>query len=209
LIPSHFPTINLFEHLLDPDDLELAYELESLTNDRLRDEAGDISLVNPEDRIVGAGTSVIMAAFTHAGVPSRFTEGKFGVYYAALSIDAAIAESKHSRSRLYSATNEPSCELTMRCYKYHIAEPLLDIRSADFDYLHDPNNWRVSQEFGAEKRTANEQGLWYRSVRFEQGECVAIFKPKALSPPAIQASHYIYKWDGSSITDVFKVKKVA
>ena len=45
LIPSHFPPISLFENLLDPEDLETAYELEGLTNDRLQDEAGNIFLV--------------------------------------------------------------------------------------------------------------------------------------------------------------------
>ena len=35
LIPSHFPPIALFENLLDPTELEAAYALESLTNDRL------------------------------------------------------------------------------------------------------------------------------------------------------------------------------
>jgi len=33
LIPSRYPTITIFENLLDPSELELAYELESITND--------------------------------------------------------------------------------------------------------------------------------------------------------------------------------
>jgi hypothetical protein len=51
LVPSHFPPIALFENLLEPDELEAAYALESLTNDRLRDEVGDIALVDPKDRV--------------------------------------------------------------------------------------------------------------------------------------------------------------
>lgn len=37
LIPSHYPPIALFENLLDPGELDAAYALESLTNDRLQD----------------------------------------------------------------------------------------------------------------------------------------------------------------------------
>jgi len=72
LIPSHFPPIGLFENLLDPEGLEAAYALESLTNDRLQDEVGNIALVAPEDRVIGPGTSAIMAAFTHMGVARRY-----------------------------------------------------------------------------------------------------------------------------------------
>ena len=51
IIPSHFPPISLFENLLDPDELEAAYALESLTNARLQDEAGHILLVEKDDRV--------------------------------------------------------------------------------------------------------------------------------------------------------------
>lgn len=114
LIPSCFPPIALFENLLDPEDLDAAYALESLTNDRLRHEVGNISLVPPEDRMTGPGTTPIMAAFTHIGAESRFTRGRYGVYYAGLDLETAIAESTFSRARLLSATNEAAQQLTMR-----------------------------------------------------------------------------------------------
>src|SRR5690606_26256887 len=79
LIPSHFPPIALFENLLDPRELDAAYALESLTNDRVRDQVGNIALVSPDDRVTGNGTTAIMAAFTHVGIESRFTKGLYGV----------------------------------------------------------------------------------------------------------------------------------
>ena len=62
IVPSRFPPIQLFERVTDPADLEAIIELESLTNDRLRDQVGDIRLVPEQDRISGPGTSTIMAA---------------------------------------------------------------------------------------------------------------------------------------------------
>lgn len=51
IIPSQFPPIALFERVTEPDDLEAIFELESLTNPRLRDEVGEISLVPLEEPI--------------------------------------------------------------------------------------------------------------------------------------------------------------
>ena len=50
-------------------------ELEMLTNPRVRQEVGEISLVPPEERVSGAGASWVMAPFTHIGWPSRFSDG--------------------------------------------------------------------------------------------------------------------------------------
>ena len=65
IVASRFPPISLFEDVADPADLEAVYAIEAMTNDRLRQEVGDISLVPVEDRVVGPGSTPIMAAFTH------------------------------------------------------------------------------------------------------------------------------------------------
>jgi len=49
VVPSRFPPINLFEAVADPADPEAIFQVEAMTNDRLREEAGDILLVAPED----------------------------------------------------------------------------------------------------------------------------------------------------------------
>ncbi len=205
LIPSHFPPVALFENLLDPRDLDAAYALEGLTNDRLRDEAGNIALVAPEDRVTGPGTTPIMAAFTHTGNESRFSRGDFGIYYAGLTLDTAMAESKFSRSRFLQATNEGPQILTMRCYVCDVNASLVDLR--DEPRVQDPVNLAYAQAIGKKLRQENEWGILYLSVRHAGGECIAAFKPKALTPPAIQAGHYQFHWDGRSVTHVLEVKQ--
>ena len=117
IIPSRFPPISLFEAVADPADLEAVYAIEAMTNDRLRDEAGELSLVPPEDRVSGTGTSAIMAAFTHLNpVGDRFTDGSYGVFYAGLTLATAIAETRHHRTHFLKATDEPAQELDMRVY---------------------------------------------------------------------------------------------
>lgn len=198
LVPSKFPPIVLFEHLLDPDELDIAYELESLTNARLRDEAGDISLVPREDRLVGPGSSPIMAAFTHIGYPSRFSDGSFGVYYAGFSVETAIRETVYHRERFLASTAEPSCQIVMRQYISHVQKPLLDVRQQR--ELHAPDDYSPAQQFARQQRQTQTWGLHYQSVRHIGGECVAVFRPIAMSP-ATQGSHFAYYWNGSAIGD--------
>jgi len=82
VILSRYPQIDLFERVSSPEDWDVLYAVESLTNPRLRDEAGDIRLVPPEDRVYGDGAYWIMAAFTHPPVDGRggrFNRD-FGIY---------------------------------------------------------------------------------------------------------------------------------
>lgn len=202
LIPSHYPPIQLFENLLDPDELEAAYYLESLTNDRLRDEAGDIALVSPEDRVTGNGTSAIMAAFTHTGIASRFSSGNYGVYYAGLTLDTALAESRHSRERFLSDTDEEALVLTMRCYECRVDAELVDLRG---DEACHQEEWGNAQAQGLLIKTQDELGILYRSVRHSGGENIAILRPPALIPPANQTKHYHYHWNGQEITHVSEI----
>src|SRR5690606_39962100 len=83
LVSSVFPPLSVFEDVLDPADLELAFAIEALTNDRLLDEAGVLQRVRPEDRVSGPGSSPVMAAFTHIGAANRFSDGSYGIYYCA------------------------------------------------------------------------------------------------------------------------------
>lgn len=206
IIPSHFPPIRLFERLLEPDELEDAYLLESLTNDRLRHEVGDIRLVPKEDIVCGEGTSAIMAAFTHIGSTGRFNTPLFGVYYAGLTLKTAIEESKNSRARFLSATNETALDFKMRCYICQVNADLVDLR--DDDLAHDQHSYAYSQAKAVELRQKDEVGLLYRSVRNEGGECIAALRTKALIPPCQQSSHYLYHWDGKEISHVTELREI-
>lgn len=197
IIPSHYPPIDLFERIYEPDEFELAFEIESMTNPRLREEAGDIHLVQPSDRISGPGSSPVMASFTHLGFGSRFADRHFGVYYAASSLEVAIHETVFHKERELSAANEDSIELTMRAYIGSVVMRVHDIRGPEFKDLHNPDadDYALSQKFASRWRKKGSNGLLYNSVRHPGGECIAAFKPKAVSIP-VQGPHLKYFWDG-------------
>jgi hypothetical protein len=211
IIPSRFPPINLFERVTDPADLETVLDIESMTNDRLRNEVGSLNLVPPEDRISGPGTSPIMAAFTHLPpYGSRFTDGSFGVFYAGRTLETAIAETKYHREAFLRATSEPRIELGMRVYAVDLDAVLHDIRGMRDTMLgiYDPSSYTASQALAIEIRNSGSSGVAYDSVRKPGGECVAIFKPRVLSN-CRQERHLTYVWDGSSISIVYEKRDLS
>jgi len=203
IIPSQFPPINIFERVVDPKQLDAAWYLESLTNDRLRDQAGELNLVPDEDRVSGRGSSIVMAAFTHIGRESRFSDGSFGVYYAAKTLKTAVYETVFHRQRFLTATNEAPGELDMRAFMARVRKPMRDIRAPRFKYLHHPDDYAPSQLFGKQHHEKKDWGLVYNSVRDEGGTCVAIFRPPAITIP-MQGPALAYVWDGKRINSVYE-----
>jgi len=208
IIPSRFPPISLFEEVADPAGLEAVFAIEALTNDRLREEVGDLKLVPDEDRVSGLGTSAIMAAFTHLNPEGdRFTDGSYGVFYVAHGLDTAIAETRYHRARFMARTSESAQQIDMRVYAVDLAAELHDIRGAKAEYaaLHDPGSYAHSQDFATKLRAAGSNGIAYDSVRHQDGECAAVFRPRLLSN-CRQERHLCYVWDGATIADVYEKK---
>ena len=209
IIPSRFPPIQLFERVTEPQDLEAIFELDALTNPRLRNEVGNIRLVPPEDRISGPGTSVIMAAFTHLNPHgSRFSNGTYGVFYAANNLDTAIAETTHHRERFMRATAQPHMELDMRVYLVNLEGGLHDLRGqrATQPLIYHSDNYAAGQHLGKTLRKAGSDGIVYDSVRWMRGECAAMFRPSLLSN-ARQERHLCYIWDGEQIATVYEKRE--
>ena len=206
VVPSRFPPINLFEAVADPADLDAVYQIEAMTNVRLREEVGDISLVPPEDRVSGPGSSPIMAAFTHLNPEGdRFTNGTYGAFYAGRTIETAIAETRYQRIRFLQATSEPAQELDMRVYAVDLDAELHDIRQmreTHAAYYH-PISYGVSQELALQLRQGGSCGIVYGSVRDESGECAAVFRPRLLSN-CRQQRHLCYVWDGKTISTIYE-----
>lgn len=207
VIPSQFPPINVFERVVAPEQLETAWYLESLTNDRLRDEAGELARVPAEDRVTGRGSSIVMAAFTHIGRASRFTDGSYGVYYAGRSLETAVRETAFHRARFLAATQEAPGEIDMRAYVAKMRKPLRDIRAPRFKHLHQPDSYVASQQFARQRRAQGDWGLVYHSVRHEGGTCVAVFRPPAISVP-MQGPALAYVWDGRQINTVYEKSEI-
>lgn len=202
LVPSRFPPMGLFDRVARPEDLDTVLAAESLTNDRLRDEVGELALVPPAERVSGPGTSAVMAAFTHVNREgSRFSDGTYGVYYAARDMQTAIAETVYHRARFLARTREAAGEVDMRTYLAELRADLVELRGygrGKPDLMH-PASYAASQAFGRKRREEGAHGIVFDSVRREGGQCVAVFRPKVVGRVR-QGPHVCYIWDGAAIT---------
>lgn len=198
IVPSRFPPEGVFDRIAAPEDLEALFAVESMTNARLRDELGQLALVPRERRVSGPGTQPVMAAFTHLNPEgSRFSDGSYGVFYAARALDTAVAETRYHRARFMAATREPPLDLPMRCYRTAIHARLHDLRRG-WPTMLDPVDYAAPQALARELRAAGSDGVVFPSVRDPDGECVGVFHPDRVAP-CVQARHLVYRWDGESI----------
>ena len=212
IIHSRYPFISIFDHIASPNDLAAVIELEGRTNDRLRDEIGDIALVRPADRIAGPGTTPIMAAFTHAR-PSRFTDGSYGVYYAAQHRESAIFETVFHLELFYRDTAEESADVDMRVYVARITGTFDDLLPlVPSDPRLDPSSYAASRAYARPRYDADDlDGIAFPSVRDPQRRaCVACFRPRSIT--ACRTHSYLtYRWDGTQqrVTSVFDSDSLA
>jgi hypothetical protein len=206
IVPTRHPTILLFDRVADADDFDALYALEAMTNERVRDEIGQIERVPRDERVFGPGSGPIMAAFTHVNLlGSRFSDGRYGVFYAARERATAIAETRHHHGRFLAATRQGPMHLPMRLYSVAIDARLHDLRArgAVPDAVHDADDYTVARALGARLHGAGSAGVAYRSVRHERGQCVGLFKPRGASA-CLHAAYLLYAWDGERFTDVYE-----
>lgn len=206
IVPTRYPTVFLYDRVAGPEEFDALYALEALTNDRLRDQAGEIELVPREQRVFGPGSGPIMAAFTHVNPGgSRFSDGSYGVFYAANRRATAIAETRYHHARFLLATREPPMHLPMRLYHVRIDAPLHDLLppGAVDGAVYAPDSYTASRALGMQLRAQGSRGVVYRSVREEGGQCVGLFSPRGASE-CLHAAYLIYDWNGAEFSGVYE-----
>ena len=209
VIASEYAGENLFDRLTSgvgyarlDDEVRALREIADLTNAHALHEAGRIEMVRPEDRIYGPGSGLIMASFAFPGRPSRFSDGSSGgTFYAALTLDTAVAETRFHEERALRGSGPCVTEKTV--IHADLDGVLVDIRAgrARPPGVYDPDDYRAGQLFGGLVRQLGGHGIVYDSVRHAQGECVGIFRPPVLGN-ARAVRTLSYHWDGRRVAAV-------
>ena len=207
IIASRYPPINLFERLTsNPAVWDVLIELEQATNPRVRDEVGNISLVPASRRVSGNNASWVMAPFTHLNPKgSRFSDGSYGVYYAAQELETAIRETVYHFERFARDSGDGPRKEDMRVLLGKIDNEFehVDLLSETIrSRILDPDCYAESQRFASARRLKNANGLSYPSVRRVGGRCVASFWPDAVGIP-VQERHLQYDWNGVRVVRYF------
>lgn len=213
LVPSRFPPIGVFDRVASPADAIAAMELESLTNDRVRIAIERSALLPDDDWVVGVpGATFVMAAFLHAAPEGgRFNGPQLGAWYAARDLQTAVRETVyHHTRRLAASAMGFDATITMRELVASLDVRLVDLRGrrAEHPALYDPDDYTQSQQFGEARRAAGHAGIVWNSVRRPAGDCVVIYRPRALLP-VTQGRHLEYRWHGEPEPEVLRLESIA
>jgi hypothetical protein len=206
IVPTRYPAVSLFDRVADAADFDALYALEALSNERSRHELGQIDRVPHAERLFGPGSGPIMAAFTHVNVlGSRFSDGRFGVFYAARERATAVAETRYHHGRFLAATAQCPMHLPMRLYSVAIDARLHDLRVAGSvpAAVYHADDYSAARGLGHALHTAGSAGVVYRSVRQARGHCVGLFRPKGASA-CVHAAYLLYAWDGQRFSDIYE-----
>ncbi len=206
IVPTRYPAVTLFDRVADEGDFEALYALEAMTNERVRDELGQVERVAADERVYGPGSGPIMAAFTHVNpMGSRFSDGRYGVFYAARELATAVAETRHHHGLFLAATAEGAMHLPMRLYHVAIDARLHDVRpvGAASESVHEPADYTAARALGGRLHAQGSHGVAYRSVRRAGGQCAGLFRPRGASR-CVHAAYLLYVWDGERFTDVYE-----
>jgi len=198
VVPSRFPSVGVFDRVAAPEDLDAVFELEGWTNDRISAELGLLQCVPRDEWVVGQPmASVVMAAYCHPRPGGgRFSGEDRGAWYAGRTLETALAESIHHRSREIAEVGALEARLQVRVYLADFSARFHDIRGAWPDSRwYERDDYTDSQRLAHELLTTGSPGVVYRSVRHPTGECLACFRP-ALVKNVRAGGHFEYRWEG-------------
>jgi len=165
----------------DPDGLNVLFELEGATNDRLLGEAGLLPGITVRELVFGIPYfHIVNAAFTHASpAGSRFNGSERGAWYAAFSRETSEFEVAYHKAKELQEINWQERET------FSFVDFLADFRGqfhhirsdTPFRNCLDPNSYKASQRLAGELLEGGSVGIVYPSVRHQGGTCIACFRP--------------------------------
>jgi hypothetical protein len=198
LIPSVYPPAGLFDDVASAEDLQSILELEGWTNDRISGELGLLHNIPPREWVVGTpNATAVMAAYCHPQPNGgRFNDGSRGAWYAAFDFETALRETIFHRTQELKEIQVFDTFVQMRQYLSDFICEFHDIRSGpEYDRYHDPDSYVESQALARQLLGSGSNGIVYRSVRHNSGQCIACFRPLLVSNVRVGA-HYEYSWEG-------------
>lgn len=197
--------------------VRIAYPLRSAAVTSLVDNANELNALtvliararttSPDETIDG----YVMRPFEFPNA-SRFSDGSFGVLYAANSVTTAVRETAHHLARIFSDGNAPKQFTQKKKLALDIAGDVDDIRVAIDTRvaanIYDPDDYRASQKFGRDQHAKHVLGLHFDSVRnARDGHCVGAFTPGLVKHATIVGDVALV-WDGQRFTEEHDISAI-
>lgn len=198
LIPSRFPTIEVYERLGDAELQAAAKTLEARTNPRLAAINQLQFLPKQGDKAASQYQNWNHAPFAYKDPRGSFFLGPtHGCLELASDVDTALALALLRREEFLGSTNEPAMGLDMRVFSRRITGLFHDLTKLD------PNMPSADRrKIGHQLHESGSPGVLFCRPGFGEHRFLAIFD-SALLPRAIQGAHYRFVWDGKKIKSIY------
>ena len=180
-------------------DLQAIFELDAVTNDRLRAEQQLLPGIGLEELVFGVPhAAVVNAAFCHAHpLGSRFSGPDRGVWYAAFDLATSQTEVGFHKTVQLAEIGRFDDSVTFDDYLADFTGSFHDLRRG---HAHraclDPASYLASQAIGESLLDAGSLGVVYPSTRRPRGTCLACFRPAVVSNVR-RGRTYRFTWSGT------------
>lgn len=199
LIPSKYPTIDIYERFGSREMQAFAAELEAVTNPRLaaksRITGGDISADASSPRLQNWNHAPFAYPMPEG---SDFLPAPYSVMDLASDTQAALARAVLRRELFLSRTDEPSCGVDMRMLAHQVKGEVIDLRSVPTDM-----SVAARRLIGRQLFEDGVNGVLYRTEEVPGHDFLAVFSVEILVDKAVQGAHYRFRWDGLQVSRIF------
>jgi hypothetical protein len=195
LIPSKWPTIDIYEKFGSREMQAAAADLETLTNPRLAAKAritgGDLS---------ADSRSPNLQNWNHAPFAYPMPEGThllpppYSVLELAASERGALARAILRREEFLGRTDEPACGVDMRMITNRVVGKFVDLRGLPLD-MTQIARWMLGRRLYED----GGQGALFRIADLPGYDFISIFNRDVLVERGVQGAHYRFRWDGRRI----------
>ncbi|MFD2263419.1 RES family NAD+ phosphorylase [Lacibacterium aquatile] len=197
LIPSRFPTIDVYERIANGRSEEFA-KIEALTNPRLREKERLTRNSAPVDQNNPRFKNWNHAPFAYPSPEgSTFYGPDTRVLELADELQTALAISVRKREIFLSCTVEPATALEMRQLKRPVKGKFLD--ATGWDGIGDKQR---RLELGTAVVEAGHDGILFNPPERPSATAIAILYPECLDHP-IQVEHFKFIWNGQKMTVIY------
>ncbi len=203
IIAASLSAAAFFESLLPGADVDALLSVLALTSPSLLDRIGDLDRVPVSQRSYGPGSGWVMPSFTRRPRSSRFSDGRFGVWYAASDVATATAEVLYHQTIRLLETREPAQTVAMQSLTADIAgfaAMLSGLGPPLGPLIHHPASYLASQIVGRHLRDRGSDAIVYRSVRHQGGTCIGALRPRAVRH-CRSTGLVSYRWTGATLVE--------
>lgn len=201
LIPSRFPTIDIYRRVAPRHLWPLASAIETATNPRVRLKEKLTKGCERPDTIPPKLQNWNHAPFAYRNpAGSRFLSADFGVLELSDSIQTALATSIRRRESFLADCQMPPLDLEMRVLKHEVKGSFTDLSSLARDTPQEVR-WSIGKALIDE----GCRGVRYRNPDRAAGYAIAVFDGDTLGP-SIQTQHYKFRWNGERIDEIYNFR---